>query len=125
MIDGITVKMGGKEWVVPPLTLKQLRKLEPKLAGLNQGMSPTDMKGLDDVVEILHAALSRNYPELTSDEVEDLVDMGNFLQAIQAVMGISGLKKSGEAEAGSLSAGETFTASLPQGSAGGWATSRT
>jgi hypothetical protein len=122
MIDGVQIRMGGREFLVPPLNLKTIRRLEPKLANLST-VNPSDPSNLDDVVEIVHAALSRNYPDLGRDEIEDLLDMGNLNEVIVAIMGISGLKKKSTIDPGSPSDGGTSTGTSPPAPAGDGATS--
>ena len=101
MIDGHPVKMGGKDYTVPALSFKQLRQLQPAIALIgNIGSVPTDEQ-MSAVVDIVHAALSRNYPELDKDGVEDQLDLSNIRPVLEAVMGAAGLTK-GEAKAGNL-----------------------
>ncbi len=95
MIAGRTVKLGGVDYVVPPLTLGQLRRLEPDIALLGQGTIATQAPA---IIRIVHAALSRNYPELTEDAVSELIDLGSMSETIDAVMGVSGLKKEAATE---------------------------
>jgi hypothetical protein len=115
MIDGVVISMGGKKWLVPPLNLKFLRKNSERLAQY-QGVSAASPDSVDMALEIIQAALSRNYPEITSDVLLEIVDMGNVQQIMEAIMGISGLERvSGEAWKGSVESqptGEISTASL-------------
>jgi hypothetical protein len=116
MIDGVTMQIAGREWVIPPLNLKQLKKLGPKLNQIPAGpatVMPTEEQ-LGNILELIHSALSRNYPDLTLDEVEDMIDLGNMVKVIQAVMGISGLvsAKAGERVPGSQPTGVSSTDTL-------------
>ena len=97
MIEGATINMGGKDWIVPPLNLKGVKTLGPKLDAMNAATSRYEL--LPIIAEIALAALQRNYPDLTADQVEDLIDMGNSQRVVEAVLGQSGLKKAGEAPA--------------------------
>ena len=36
MIPGVTITMGGRDWLVPPLTLGQLRRLMPRVRQLTR-----------------------------------------------------------------------------------------
>jgi hypothetical protein len=36
MIPGVAVAMGGRDWLVPPLTLGELRRLMPKVRQLTE-----------------------------------------------------------------------------------------
>ncbi len=100
LIDGVVVRMGGRDWTVPPLSFKQLRGLQPQLellAKLAGTASPRDIGVISDIVL---AALSRNYPEITLDEVEAVLDLGNAGRVITAILTGSGLSR-GEGGPGS------------------------
>jgi hypothetical protein len=102
MIKGITVEMAGASYVVPPLTFRQIRDLQPvieRIATLSGVPSAEHVRG---VAEIVRTALSRNYPELTTEAVEDLLDMGNFTTVLMAVLRGSGLVAEGEANAAGI-----------------------
>ncbi|WP_155835256.1 hypothetical protein [Herbaspirillum sp. RV1423] len=101
LIDGIEVKMAGKTWVIPALSFKRLKQLRPKIAALAALNTLPEEEVIDDVCVIVHAAIIRNYPEVTLDEVQEMVDMSNMQRVIKAVMGQSGLVEKGEAGAGS------------------------
>lgn len=114
--EGIALKVGDREFVVPPLNWRRIRKLMPVLeriseAGPALGFSIT-AEMLDDCLTVIYEAVSRNYPEITQDELEDLVDLVNAPKLILAVMGQSGLLQ-GEAAPGGEKAltGESSTQS--------------
>lgn len=101
LIEGVKISIGAKEFIVPALSFKQLRQLMPKIKGMAVvGAEITDEQ-MGDIVEVVHAAVSRNYPELAKDYLEENIDMNNVRPIINAIMGQSGLvKTSGEATAG-------------------------
>lgn len=93
-IAGAPVSMGGEDWIVPALSFRQLRELKEPLGRLASGIDLNVSQ--DDVVVVVHAALSRNYPDLTCERVEsELLDLSNMKEAIEAVMGQSGMVKRG------------------------------
>lgn len=101
--EGEKIRLGGVEYVVPPLSLGQIRRLKSdisKLGNLQSGGDASDPLGgltdeaMDTVVIVVHTALSRNYPELTKEQVSEWIDLGNLASTLQAVMGVAGLKKS-------------------------------
>jgi hypothetical protein len=99
MIPGVVIQMGGHDWQVPPLTLGNLKQLWPKIQKMKMTTDTSAlMDQFDDVIELIEVALKRNYPDVTRDELLDLLDMGNLQAVITAVMQGSGLKP-GEAEA--------------------------
>jgi hypothetical protein len=111
MISGITIAMGGHDYVVAPLTLGQLRRLAPKIEALRPGASDSEQV-MDAICEIVHAALSRNYPDIPPERVPELIDLGNRDQIIKAVLGGSGLVP-GEAAAVARSNGTGSMDSSP------------
>jgi hypothetical protein len=141
MIPGVTIAMGGRDWLVPPLTLGQLRRLMPKVRQLTEIGASMGEAQIGVLVEIVAAALQRNYPDATADMVENLLDLGNASAVLKVVLTGSGLKlgdgRLGEAAApganpgaGSMSAalrpdsvegirtaGDIFTASSPPSAA--------
>ncbi len=115
MIDGVVVRMGGRDWLVPPLTLGQLRKLMPMVQNLTDMGASMDEPQIDALVKIVSEALRRNYPEVTPADVEELLDLGNAGQTLRAVLTGSGLKVStpGEDLAVTSFNGAISTASSP------------
>jgi poly-beta-hydroxyalkanoate depolymerase len=93
-IDGPKFNLCGVEVVVPPLKVKHI----VKFTGLMQQLSkftqdtPAD-EALVAALPIITAALQRNYPSLTSDDVTELLDLSTFAEVTLAVMGQSGYRK--------------------------------
>ena len=102
MIPGVKIQMGGINFDVPPLTLGQLRRLNPKiraLTQLNRDVSGITDEQIEAIGDIVAAALSRNYPDMTAERVLDqLIDTGNARDVILAVLTGSGLRQ-GEVQA--------------------------
>jgi hypothetical protein len=118
MLPGVTIAMGGQDWLVPPLTLGQLRRLMPKVRQLTETDASMGETQIGVLVEIVAAALQRNYPEATADIVENLLDLGNASAVLNAVLTGSGLKlrddRLGEVSAPGASPGAgSKTAGLP------------
>ena len=97
MIPGVAVAMGGQDWIVPPLTLGQLRRLMPKVRQLTEIGASMGEAQINVLIDIVTAALQRNYPETTPDKVENLLDLGNASAVLNAVLTGSGLKLGGPA----------------------------
>jgi hypothetical protein len=92
MISGVTITMGGRDWLVPPLTLGQLRRLMPKVRQLTETDASIGEAQIGVLVDIVTAALQRNYPDATADMVEGLLDLGNAGAVLNAVLTGSGLR---------------------------------
>lgn len=100
MIEGAKLVLGGREFVAPPLPLKIFRTKADwikAVSGLSELPGPVEVEAITGLV---HASLVRNYPELTVQEVEDLLDVVNMGPAIEAVMGVSGMKRPAGAATG-------------------------
>ena len=88
MIKGIDTDIGGTVYTVPPLSLGAVERFQDRLA------APTG----SDIIDITLAALKRNYPDLTRDELAEQIDVENVQRVIEAVMQISNLvPEAGEA----------------------------
>lgn len=97
LIDGVTITMGGAEYIVPPLTFRQLRALQKNIETLGKVESSISSDQMESICTLVYTALSRNYPKFKKSDLEDLLDLGNVGKIIGAIMGVSGLEKSGEA----------------------------
>ncbi len=90
MKTGILIKLSDdQDYVVPPLTLRQIQAMEDDINALGSG---TIAEQAPRITRVVHAALSRNY-DLTYDQVADLLDLTNMSAVVNAIMGVSGLKK--------------------------------
>jgi hypothetical protein len=111
-LDGVPLRLGGADYVLPPLNLAALEKYWPVIQGWGKE-GPVDLvQRLGEAAELLHAALVRNYPELTLAEVKEGLDLANFPGAVGQLLEVSGLARQapGEPEAGSVPTGPTSTA---------------
>ncbi|HEU0154821.1 MAG TPA: hypothetical protein VFQ82_02045 [Stellaceae bacterium] len=117
MIPGVVIEMGGRDWIVPPLTLGQLRRLMPKVRQLSAVGGEIGEEQIDVLVEIVAAAMERNYPDASAEAVAQLLDLGNAGAVLNAVLTGSGLKlreaAPGEAAAVTRSSGATSTVFSP------------
>jgi hypothetical protein len=105
--------MGGRDWEVPPLTLGQLRRLMPKVRELTTVGASMGEDQIGILAEIVAAALARNYAEMTPELVEDLLDLGNAKEVLQAVLTGSGLRPTGEPSAVVTNGTGSMDSSLP------------
>ncbi len=97
-IEGMTIKLGGDDYIVPALTIGQVKRLRNDIQNINIAEDGQITEGMiSAAAKVVHAALSRNYPDVTIEQVEDMIDLRNIRPIIDAVMGISGFKQAGEA----------------------------
>lgn len=100
--DGVKVSLRGREVVIPPLTLYALRKFTASghMERISKMGALPSVDDLDAAAELIHAALLPNYPEITLEEVLNLVDVKNLGEVVPAIMGQSGLRQVKPGEAG-------------------------
>jgi hypothetical protein len=87
MLPGVTIAMGGRDWMVPPLTLGQLRRLMPKVRQLTEIGASMGETQIGVLVEIVAVALQRNYPEATLEMVLNAVLTGSGLKLRDSRLG--------------------------------------
>ena len=90
-IKGIDVDFAGEVLTIPPLALGDLELLQERLGALQLGA--LDPASIGTVVDATHAALRRNYPDITRDKVASILDLENMADVIESVMDVSGAKR--------------------------------
>lgn len=98
---GIPLTLGGVEYVVPPIALGALEQLQERIAKVES--NSVNAESAATVIDAATAALRRNYPDITREQVADMIDVGNMVDVFMTVMDVSGLRRK-ELEA--ASAGE-------------------
>lgn len=97
-IPGTQINLGGVDFVMPPLNLDQVQQFSDVIPTL--GKKPTLIENINEALPVIFAALSRNYQDLTIEDLRPLLDLGNFRDACVAVATSSGFvasdKKVGE-----------------------------
>lgn len=89
----------GDILTVPPLSLAAVEKFQDRLEKYSGGLGEVSL-----VIDALTSALNRNYPEMTRDQVAELVDISNMQEVMFAVMNVSGLVKKAGDESGEAAA---------------------
>lgn len=84
-VDGVAINLGGFSLIVPSLNLRQIKALTPDIKKMEA--EKDQAKLFTAQVKIIREALRRNYPEITAEEIEDIVDMNTVEEVILAVMG--------------------------------------
>lgn len=99
-IPGVAVNLSGNMLVLAPLGLAAVREFQARWKEIPDGDEDAQFScGID----MVHASLRRNYPDITREEVESIVDIVSMKEAQEAINGVSGLKRvtPGELKAGS------------------------
>ncbi len=115
LLEGDELRLGGRNWIVPPLNFRQLKTMQPLLERVGRIGLKMGAQEIDDVVHLVHAALSRNYPDLAEAEVAEMIDLANAARAVRAVAGVSGLVPRGEEKSPELTVGEAGAGSASTG----------
>lgn len=90
---GQWVNLGGREMLVPPLSLGTIKAMQAEVETLQHMSGVPTPAQIDTVIGLFHAALVRNYPDVTRAQVEEDVDLGNYAELLAAVMNISGFRR--------------------------------
>jgi hypothetical protein len=119
---GILIAIGGREYTVPPLTLGQIRRMSREISLFRaDGLDLLSPEAITAVVTVITAALQRNYPDLTEEQVADMLDVASAVPTFIAVLTGSGLRRSDQPGEASAAPGDgtKSTASSPPPSATG------
>ncbi len=119
LLDGVTIRLGRQDYVLPPLNLDALEKHLEMIQGW---AVPPDsiVQRLGEVATVVHAALKRNYPDLDLSEVKAGLDLQNFGPIVTALLESSGLAETepGESPAEGVPTGPTLEPASPASPAG-------
>lgn len=85
LIPGVTIRLGRRDYVVPPLNARGVRQVAQLVPAL-EGTAGDNVDYVTAAMEVLHLAMVRNYPEITKEELEDIVDLANLPRLMAAVL---------------------------------------
>jgi len=92
LFSGTKITVGGEEFVVPAISLGQLRNgLLAKLQAHDELIAAG--KTFDAIAmraEVILAALRRNYPDFSEEKLYDYLDMSNSTPLWLTILGVSG-----------------------------------
>lgn len=87
-----TISILGRQFTLSPLTLGDLRKLEPALLGIEKDVEH-GFSAMLSLVPVIHASLNKLHPEVALEELEQMLDLNSFTETLDRVLHISGLKR--------------------------------
>jgi hypothetical protein len=82
--------MDGREWIIPALSLRQFRQYYKMLLDTNV-TAETFQEYLMERLPVVLGAIQRNYPELTEEQLLDMVDLRTFVSIVKAIGTVSGM----------------------------------
>ncbi len=71
LLPGDTVRIGGAEYVMPPLNLRGIKRAIDLIPKLESDAA----ESVDACIEVVLLALRRNYPALTIEQLEEEIDL--------------------------------------------------
>lgn len=94
-IPGYPINLGGREFILAPLGLRAAREAGERGRALPQEGDPAALEQAAVALNVwmVQQSLVRNYPDITIEDVEDLLDVSSTQEAIEAITGQSGLKR--------------------------------
>lgn len=93
-IPGVVVNLGGHQLVLAPFGLRLLREYQARMQELTKRDPPAEPEDYQAAqTDAITASLQRNYPEITREEVEPLLDSQNTIEAVRAILDQSGMKR--------------------------------
>ena len=82
MIKGTMLTLAdGSDYVVPALSLGAFSRLGDRITALD---GKNDADSIATMIDIAHAALKRNYPEMTREEAGEIVSFDNMIAVFNA-----------------------------------------
>lgn len=90
-IPGVKINLGGVELVLAPLGLRLVREFEARAKTTSENATAESTH--EFYIDVILASLNRNYPDLSREELEMLLDSHNEQQAFLAVFTQSGLER--------------------------------
>ncbi len=100
--EGRPVRIGNRQYMLPSLSVGQAERLWPALLKLDkEGVTEDEVKAaipskFNDMIDIIHAALSRNYKDVTIAQLKEIVSIGQLKQLMLVVTGQSGIEVSSQ-----------------------------
>jgi len=105
---GVPVFFDGREFIVPPLSVRQFRdNLALLTEPIGELTAENAVQRMNKFVPVIGMALRRNYPELSDEHLFDALDLSTFVEALVAVQKASGMKAGAPGEAHPVAARST------------------
>ena len=98
-IPGVAINLGGIDFVLAPLSIGLAREIEAKAKELQDRAPAAPMEDWYDFnVAMILASLQRNYPDMTRELLEPLLDTVNTAEAANLTLAQGGTKRVTPAE---------------------------
>lgn len=94
---GAKIALGEKFFIVPPLSIGQLETYKDMIL---RARTMSDHDSMIECMPLLLSAFNRNYPDMTSEQLKDTVDLASFNTITLALFNISGINETEEGAEG-------------------------
>ncbi|RYF34093.1 MAG: hypothetical protein EOO21_05145 [Comamonadaceae bacterium] len=108
--EGVPIKLGRTTYVLPPLALGAIKRHAAQIQKFGE-LSLNEQMDLTSAIAL--AALKRNYPDMTLERVDALVDLRNMGDVFAAVVQSSGFTAQTPGKAAGEAAPPTGQPSTP------------
>lgn len=110
---GIWITFGTEAYRVPALGFAAIQDLQDKIANMGAVVGRPSSEQMGTVLDVVHAAIVRNYPDMTRAEVAEMVDLENFEEVLGAVLNVAGFKPREAGDQGEALASTGTASTLP------------
>lgn len=86
-IPGTEITLGQRKFVLAPLNVAAVKQYREEIKAVFVGTVPD----IELVAKMAHASLARNYDGITMDDVEGMIDYGNYFDVWEILLNLSGL----------------------------------
>lgn len=90
---GEWVTLGDEQYRIPPLAFRSIQDLGDDIEGLKDIIGRPTPEQMGVVGRIVLAAIQRNYPSMTMERLDDMLDIGNYQAVLGAVLSIGGFRR--------------------------------
>lgn len=87
LIPGTEITLGGKLRILAALNAATVKQYREKINAVFVGSIPD----IEFVSTLAYHSLKRNEPDITPDQVDEMIDFGNLIPVWEALMNVSGL----------------------------------
>lgn len=87
LIPGKEVNFGSRVLVLAALNTAAVKQYREQINTVFLGQMPD----IELVSKLAHASLQRNYPDMTLEQVDEIVDYSNMVEVWETIMNLAGL----------------------------------
>jgi hypothetical protein len=89
LFEGPLIELGGRTYVLPKLSFGAFQRAQTKIRDIAEGRFADPVELQAAVADVILASLQRNYPELTHEQLLDVLDWDSAQALFHQVLAIS------------------------------------